>query len=280
LEQRFGKGTVSVIDRRATEAELCSVHDPAYIAQLFSVQDDMYLDRETFFSQASLEGIRRAGGICLELMERILAGKEDKTFALIRPPGHHAGYSYGLGYCVINNLALAVKTALQTLRRIAVIDWDVHHGNGTQELFEETDKVFFIDIHQENLFPPKSGGADERGRNVGKGFTLNLPLPPGSGRTQYFDALDAIYPALQSYRPELICVSAGFDAVSGDLEGNMELRPRDFGEMTSRICAWADIFCGGKVFMTLEGGYRVESVSESLSECIAVLRHGKPNLSE
>jgi acetoin utilization deacetylase AcuC-like enzyme len=132
--------------------------------------------------------------------------------------------------------------------------------------------VLFVDIHQDNLFPPHSGGVCE----TGSGFTVNIPLSPGSGGERYLDVMDtAVYSALAAYKPELICVSAGFDAASGDLEANMELSPRDFGAMTERICAWADAFCGGRVFMTLEGGYRIESLSEAVGECVEVLRSWK-----
>jgi acetoin utilization deacetylase AcuC-like enzyme len=275
LERRFGKGIVSILNRQATKEELYSVHSKEYIDYLFSLQNTQtYLDYETFFSEQSLEGILRAAGICLELIEYIVHGKERKGFALIRPPGHHAGYGRARGYCVINNIAAGVQKALQlNLRRVAIIDWDAHHGNGTQELFEETDKVFFIDIHQENLFPLESGGAHETGMYAGKGFTLNIPIPPGGRGDHYLHIMDTvIYPALKSYNPQLLCVSCGFDAAADDLEGGMALEPQDFGAMTQKICAWADIFCEGNVFMVLEGGYRIESVSAALGECIAVLR--------
>jgi acetoin utilization deacetylase AcuC-like enzyme len=274
LEERFGKEIVSVSRRMATPEELCSVHAREYIEYLFSLKAETHLDYETVFSERGLEEIRCAAGICLDLMEYILSGTARKGFALIRPPGHHAGYNRAMGYCIVNNIALAVQKGLQKLQRIAVIDWDAHHGNGTQELFEETDRVFFVDIHQDNLFPIQSGAADETGKNKGKGFTLNIPLPAGSTGVQYLDSMDAkIYPLLKAYKPELLCVSAGFDAVAGDLEGGMTLTPQDFGAMTERICTWADEFCGGSVFMTLEGGYRIESLSAALSECIGVLQN-------
>jgi acetoin utilization deacetylase AcuC-like enzyme len=274
LERCFGKGIVTVWDPKAAKKDLYSVHSRQYIDYLFSIKDTTYLDYETVMSESSLEGVLTAAGICLELMEYILTGNDTKGFALIRPPGHHAGNNRGMGYCIVNNMAIAVQKALLlNLQRIAIIDWDVHHGNGTQELFEETDKVFFIDMHQENLFPCQSGGADEIGSYTGRGFTLNIPLPPGSGRSQYLDCMyTRIYPALKAYKPQLLCVSSGFDAVAGDLEGGMSLSPQDFGVMTKIICAWADEFCEGKVFMILEGGYRIESVSEALVECIDVLR--------
>jgi acetoin utilization deacetylase AcuC-like enzyme len=276
LETLFGKGIVSIINRRATKEELCLAHSRQYIDYLFSVQGTKTaLDCETFLSEQSLEAILTASGICLELMEHIIKGTYHKGFALIRPPGHHAGYCRAMGYCIINNMAVAVQKALLlNLKRIVIIDWDVHHGNGTQELFEETDEVFFIDIHQENLFPPQSGTSEEQGKNKGSGFTLNLPLPAGSEGSQYLALMDhTIYPLLKAYKPQVICVSSGFDALEGDLEGGMRLTPKDFGAMTRKVCTWADELCGGKVFMTLEGGYRIESLSAALKVCLAVLRN-------
>jgi acetoin utilization deacetylase AcuC-like enzyme len=278
LEAFLGKGIVSIINRRATREELCLAHSPQYIDHLFSVHGTKTsLDYETFLSEQSLEAILTASGICLELMEHIINGSCHKGFALIRPPGHHAGYNQAMGYCIINNMAVAVQKALLlNIQRIAIIDWDVHHGNGTQELFEENDAVLFIDIHQESLFPPKSGTAEEQGRHKGKGFTLNIPLPAGSDGKQYLALMDhTLYPRLKAYKPQVICVSSGFDALEGDLEGSMRLTPKDFGAMTSKVCTWADELCGGKVFMTLEGGYRIEGLSAALGECLAVLRNGR-----
>ncbi|MDR2897355.1 MAG: histone deacetylase, partial [Spirochaetaceae bacterium] len=272
IERTFGSGFITTIERQATKAELCLAHDEEYIDMLLSKQHMPHqLDEETFLSEGSIPAIRSAAGICLELVESIVTGTpgaDTKAFAFIRPPGHHAGRSRGMGYCIVNNMAVAVKRAQQLgVRKTLILDWDVHHGNGTQEIFYDTDSVLFIDLHQENLFPKNSGLPSDIGAGAGAGFTLNIPLPPRTRGSQptgfqtsnsqavglgYLEILQTVvYPAVQAYQPDLICVSSGFDALDGDLEGNMALQPADFAAMTALVCDWADEFCGGKLLMTL-----------------------------
>jgi acetoin utilization deacetylase AcuC-like enzyme len=275
IEEHLGTGTITTIDRSARKEELNTVHSCTYIDYLFSLKNEaVNLDYETFFSEGTLESVLAACGICLELIEHIVHGTYKKCFALIRPPGHHAGYDYACGYCIVNNMAVAVKKALlMGIKRIAIIDWDVHHGNGTQEIFEETNSVYVIDIHQDNLFPLNSGMVNETGKNAGKGFTLNIPVPAGSDGNYYLDILNnKIYPVLKNYKPDLICISSGFDALKGDSESNMSLVPEDYQKMTKEVCRWADEWCGGRLFMLLEGGYNIDAVPKAVGECISVLR--------
>jgi acetoin utilization deacetylase AcuC-like enzyme len=278
IECAFGKDTISSVNRRASAEELCLAHSKGYVDYLFSIDGtNVNLDAETFFSEHSLEAILTASGICIELVEHIIQKKCKKAFAFIRPPGHHACFDHAMGYCIINNMAVAVKKALMLgIERIAIVDWDVHHGNGTQAIFENTGAVLFVDIHQDNLFPKNSGGAAEIGSRQGRGFSLNIPVPAGSGGKCYFDSMDnTIYPVLKAYKPQLICVSSGFDALQGDFEGNMALVPQDFGVLTRKVCLWADKFCEGKLFMAMEGGYYIENVSLAVQECLAVLKEWK-----
>ncbi len=288
IERTLGLGFIKTIERRASKEELCLAHDEQYIDFLLSRMNTPHqLDRETFLSEGSIPAVLSAAGICIELAESIITGADSRAFALVRPPGHHAGRAKAMGYCIVNNIAAAVKRAQQLgVRKTVILDWDVHHGNGTQEIFYETDSVFFIDLHQENLFPQNSGSPSDTGAGPGAGFTLNIPLPPGTGGSEtsgfgYLETLrDRVYPAVKRYAPELICVSCGFDALEGDLEGNMAVQPYQFAAMTQLICDWADELCGGKLLMILEGGYRIESVSAALIPCLAILNDRRNNSAE
>ncbi|MDR2807977.1 MAG: histone deacetylase, partial [Spirochaetaceae bacterium] len=246
VERRLGLGAVVDMYRLATREELYAAHSPEYINYLFSLgRNETFLDYETFFSKNSLECVLLAAGICLELVERIVDGTWRKCFALVRPPGHHAGYSRAMGYCIVNNMAVAVQKALSLgLCRIAVIDWDVHHGNGTQEIFFNTDSVYGIDLHQDSLFPQETGRSQEIGSGSGIGFTLNLPIPPESTGEYYCELMEStVYPALKSYKPQLLCISCGFDALCGDSESTMCLNPQDYGTLSGMVCSWADQLC-------------------------------------
>jgi acetoin utilization deacetylase AcuC-like enzyme len=281
IERVFGSSFITTIERQATKAELCLAHDEGYVDFLFSkLNTPCQLDEETFLSEGSIPAILSAAGICIELAESILAGPERKAFAFIRPPGHHAERDRGMGYCIVNNIALAVKRAQQLgVRKTLILDWDVHHGNGTQQIFYDTDSVFFIDLHQDDLFPKNSGLVSQTGSGRGEGYTMNIPLSPQTGGYEtscfrYLEILQTlVYPSVQQYKPDLICVSCGFDPLEGDLEGDMALQPADFVAMTDLVCDWADEFCGGKLLMTLEGGYRIETVSEALIQCLARLHN-------
>jgi acetoin utilization deacetylase AcuC-like enzyme len=266
LENTFGENAVTLIERKATKEELYLAHSSDYINYLFSIKGSVDLDYETFFSEHTLDAVLSAAGVCLELVEAIIQGGHTKCFALVRPPGHHATYAGAMGYCIVNNMAVAVnKARAMGLERIAVIDWDVHHGNGTQEIFFDTDAVYVIDLHQENLFPENSGNISDTGRNKGKGFTLNIPIPAGKDGNYYLDLMDTVvYPILRRFAPQLLCISSGFDALTGDSEGAMCLMPTDYRELMRKVCLWADELCEGKLLIVLEGGYCVPSVSEAV----------------
>jgi acetoin utilization deacetylase AcuC-like enzyme len=266
VEKAFGKSAITIIERKAEKEELHPAHSLEYINYLFSITGSVDLDYETFFSEHTLDAVLSAAGICLELIERIIQGTYKKCFALVRPPGHHAVHGGAMGYCIVNNMAVAVHKAMAMgLERIAVIDWDVHHGNGTQDIFFETDSVYFIDIHQANLFPENTGGFSETGRNKGKGFTLNIPIPAAKDGNYYLGIMDtAVYPILRRFSPQLICISSGFDALMGDSEGAMRLMPADYRKLARKACLWADELCEGKLLMILEGGYCVPKVSEAV----------------
>jgi len=197
------------------------------------------------------------GGV-IEAMDAVLAGQVRTAYALMRPPGHHATQDVGMGFCLFGNVAIAVMhaRAVRGVGRVATVDCDVHHGNGTQAAFYDTPDVLTISLHQDNLFPAASGGLAERGTGQGFGYNLNIPLPPGSGNGAYFDAFRrVVLPALDRFRPDIIVVPSGFDASGVDPLGRMMVTSEGYLEMTQMPLDAADRLCSGRLPMAHEGGY-------------------------
>ncbi len=208
-----------------------------------------YLDPDTYVNEHSYDTALIAAGASMMAVDRALNGVH--CFALVRPPGHHAGRDYPKGFCIINNAAVAASYALLRCDRVAIIDWDVHHGNGTQDIFYDTGNVLYCSLHQSPWFPG-TGWPHETGINNGKGCNLNIPLPGGSGIDTYRLAFKKqVLPAIDRYSPDLIIVSAGQDTLHDDPLGGMNLFPEDFGEMTSMVCR----VTGTGLAFVLEGGY-------------------------
>lgn len=262
------------VERRATIDELCSNHDAKYVKEVIEKEgQELNLDRETLLTAGSVRAALMAAGIGLELIERVLDGKIDNGFALLRPPGHHARLSSAMGFCIFNNIAIAAKKALaKGVKRILIFDFDVHHGNGTQRSFYEDDRVLFIDIHQDNLFPVGSGAIQEIGRGKGLGYTINVPLPSGCSDEDYFYIFDNLVAgAARGFHPELILVSAGFDAHESDPLGGMLLSTKGFGVLTAKVKALAEELCKGNVVFFLEGGYNPHFLAQNVMSCVKVL---------
>ncbi len=199
-----------------------------------------------------------AAGGCIEAVDAVLTGRVDNAYALVRPCGHHAEADSGRGFCVFGNVVLAVRhaKAVRGIERVAVVDWDVHHGNGTEAAFYDDPSVLTISLHQERCYPPDSGALEDIGKGAGRGFALNLPLPPGSGHGAYLAALDrVVLPALQRFRPELIVVASGLDACVGDPLGRMLCHSETYRQMTRRLMQAAEALCGGRLALCHEGGY-------------------------
>lgn len=250
----------------ATEAQLRLAHPDAYVQAILSLApapgEVIALDADTFVSEGSVTAARRAAGGAAAAVDAVMEGWADAAFAAIRPPGHHAEPAQAMGFCLFASAAIAAGHARARwgLKRIAVVDFDVHHGNGTQDIFAADPDLFYVSSHQ---FPcyPGTGATGERGAH---GNVLNLTLAPGSGGAQFREAWEYMgLPALQAFRPELLIVSAGFDAHRADPLAQLRLDTADFGWITDRLCAIADLCCGGRIVSLLEGGYDLSALAAS-----------------
>jgi acetoin utilization deacetylase AcuC-like enzyme len=252
--------------RTAEEEVLSAVHDPAYLAHLreISAAGGGYLSPDTTVGVGSWEAASRASGAACSAVESALAG--EIAFAIARPPGHHAGRDYGMGFCLTNHAAVAAGYALSRgLGRVAILDWDVHHGNGTQDIFYDEDRVLYLSSHQ-SPFYPGTGKAGEVGEGVGRGFTANVPLPAGSGEDVYAAAFAGVFvPLLREFGPEVILVSAGFDAHIDDLLGGMALESGSFGRFAALISGLSREVGAAPPAFVLEGGYNLNALTESVA---------------
>jgi acetoin utilization deacetylase AcuC-like enzyme len=251
---------VALRPRPATEAELRRFHTGAYVARIqqLSAVGGGDAGEHTPFAGGGYEIASLSAGGCLTAVEAVIDGRVRNAYALVRPPGHHAERDKGRGFCIFGNVAIAALHAREALglERVAIVDWDVHWGNGTQQAFWEDASVLSMSIHQDDRWPRDGGRVDERGGGAGEGFTLNVPLPPGAGRGAYLAALDeVVVPALHAFAPQLVLVACGFDASSLDPFGRMMLTSADFADMTRRLVVAADELCDGRLVLCHEGGY-------------------------
>ena len=204
------------------------------------------------------EVARVSAGLVSAAVNQVLQGELDNAYVLIRPPGHHALPDQAMGFCFLNNIAIAIEIARERfgIERVAVLDWDVHHGNGTQSIYYERDDVLALSIHQQRAYPRGYTGEQDTGSGAGAGCTVNIPLPPGCGHEAYLHAMERIVlPALERYRPQLIIVACGFDASGVDPLGRMLLHSESYREMTRRVKDAAERLCDGKLVLVHEGGY-------------------------
>lgn len=257
-----------VAPRPASEDELLLAHSKSYVDFIGSLPGDQvrYLDPDTVFGPGSLEAALSAAGAVVKAVEDISEGSYERAFCLVRPPGHHATRDRAMGFCIFNNVAIGAAFAARRagLERPAIIDFDVHHGNGTQDIFYEDGDILYCSIH-EWPFYPGTGSPSETGRREGEGKTVNVPLPGASGIDEYMEVLrDTVLPAVRKHKPAILFLSAGFDADRADPIGGMDLTADGYGEVTDAIVEAAQDMCGGRIVSALEGGYNVNALSASL----------------
>jgi acetoin utilization deacetylase AcuC-like enzyme len=265
--------TVPLRGRDATEEELLRFHTPDYLRQLKELSDSGggEAGEGTPIGRGSYEIAVRAVGSAVASVEAVVSGAVDNAYALVRPPGHHAETAQARGYCLLGNIALAALHAREVcgVERIAIVDWDVHHGNGTEDAFYSDPSVLTISIHAEDLYPPQRGSIEHVGAGAGQGANINVPLPDGSGHGAYMAAMErVVVPALRRFEPDLLIIASGVDASAWDPLGRQLLHSESYRRMTELVLDVADACCGGRVLAIHEGGY-----SEAYAPfcCVAVL---------
>lgn len=252
--------------RKATREEIEYIHASSYYNSIEATSgvSASYLDPDTVTSERSFEAALCAAGGVLTGIDTIFSGIAENVFALIRPPGHHAEKDRGMGFCLFNNIAIGAVYAMKqySTDRVLIIDWDLHHGNGTQNAFYKDPKVLYFSTHQYPYYPG-SGSFDEIGHGEGMGFTVNVPLSIGKGDEEFYKIFKKVLePIAGEYKPQLVLVSAGFDSYAGDPLGGMDLTPSGFGNLTDIIKEIADNFSDGKLLMALEGGYDLSGLRQ------------------
>jgi acetoin utilization deacetylase AcuC-like enzyme len=271
-EWRRRKGEI-VSPREATREQLARVHDPDYLTRIAETAGiATALDPDTYTSPETYEIARLAAGACVDAVERVMSGRNARALALVRPPGHHAERNRAMGFCIYNNVAVAAAHA-QTLgaARVAIVDYDVHHGNGTQHIFNRDATVLYCSVHQYPYYPG-TGAATEVGEGDGAGLTVNVPLEAGATDADYHLVFDeVVIPIVRAFGPNLILVSAGFDAHERDPLGNMRLTTPAFAAMTMALRLLADECCEGRIVAVTEGGYDLGAFRDSLQSVVDVL---------
>ena len=259
--------------RPADETWIRGVHSQAHLDRIraSASQDFCWLDADTYTCSESFETALLGAGSTVLLVEQLLKGRIEAGFALIRPPGHHAESARAMGFCLFNNVAMAAQWALRqyALRKVAIVDFDVHHGNGTQEIFYSRSDVLYISTHQSPWYPG-TGQGNEVGEGKGRGFTVNFPIQKGRGNHFYCSLFhDFVQPILRCYRPSLILVSAGYDAHKDDPLADMNLDEKGFGQLVNVLNTLAGEVCQGRILYVLEGGYHLAALAQSVLCTIA-----------
>ena len=255
--------------------ELGRIHDPDYIDSVrrMSADGGGVLDSDTVLSNRSFDVARSAAGAVCNAVDNVLRGQAQRAFCLVRPPGHHAIRNRGMGFCLFNNVALAAQRSIDRhgLERVLIVDWDVHHGNGTQDIFWEDPQVGFFSIHR-HPFYPGTGAADETGGGAGLGTKLNVPVEFGTSRVDYLQQFrQGIERLANKMRPQIVLISAGFDAHRLDPIGSLGLESEDFGTMTQVVLEIATAHAGGRIVSMLEGGYNPDAVAECVERHVQQL---------
>lgn len=258
------KKSTRISSQKVSKEDLYAAHTKEMIDQIYSITNPN-----------TLQSAILAAGSCVKLIESLIKGNFENGLVIVRPPGHHSSKNEYGGFCYFNNVAVAAQYAINKLglKKVAIVDFDIHHGNGTQDIFYENDQVLFISTHKFGMFYPGSGDLYETGLKKGKGFTVNVPLNGSEFGDKEYDMIfeKIVIPILKDYDPELIIVSAGFDAARNDYLGDFDITPNGFGNMVYLMKN-----LGKKMALVLEGGYTIEMISESASECFKILLGEKP----
>ncbi|MFH1227548.1 MAG: histone deacetylase [Planctomycetota bacterium] len=261
--------------RPATVDEIAYVHNPFYIKMLkdFCESGQHYLDADTAVSFRSYDAALAAAGGLLTAVDAVIAAANSNGLCLVRPPGHHATKNHAMGFCLFNNAAIAARYAQKKhgLKKVAIIDWDLHHGNGTQEAFYEDDSVMFFSMHRSPYYPG-SGDAEEVGKGPGVGYTINMPLSFDVSTAEYLEEFREVLDShIRTFKPELILISAGFDSYKNDPLGGLGLDIADYGELTRAVKSLAKDVCKGRIVSTLEGGYNLNDLPLCIEAHLAAL---------
>lgn len=273
-ERPVGKKVTMLQPRLATLEEVVLIHDFEYVRKIEKTAGlEVQLDPDTVTSPGTWDAARLAVGGILNAVDAVFEGRVNNAFAFVRPPGHHAEKARAMGFCLFNNVAIAAEYAIRTknCRRVLIMDFDVHHGNGTQWAFYDRSDVFYLSTHRYPFYPG-TGARREGGEGKGKGYTLNVTFSGGEGDHEYLTSFDdVILPAMRDYQPDLVLVSAGFDAHRLDPLGGMNVTADGFGRMSEALLEAAKEACGGRAVFVLEGGYSLQGLADSVEKALEAL---------
>jgi acetoin utilization deacetylase AcuC-like enzyme len=266
--REFGQGVIQIQPRYATLEEIIWVHDPRYVDRVLDSAEKAHgrLDPDTVTSPKTYQAALMAAGGVMEAIKQVLTGEVRNAFALVRPPGHHALRDRAMGFCIFNNESIGAHYAMRThgIRRVLIVDWDFHHGNGVQTIFYDNPAVLYFSAHRTPVFP-WSGAVSEVGAGGGEGYTVNVSLEPGSDDADYGNIFrHLLRPIAEQFRPELIIVSAGFDSYHSDPLGSMKVTEQGFARMAALVLELADSLCEGRLILALEGGYNPQGLRDSV----------------
>jgi len=263
----------------ATRTQLERVHDADYVRHILNLEGHSgSLDPDTYVSEHSVEAAHLAAGAAIDAVSAVVDGPHRQAWALVRPPGHHAEAGLAAGFCLFNNIAVAAAHARAELgcERVLIVDWDVHHGNGTQHIFEQRADVLYFSVHQYPHFPG-TGRLDERGRGPGEGYTVNVPLPAGSTDGDWLAAFDRLLvPIADRFEPDLVLVSAGFDGHQADPLAGMDLSEAGYAAMAAVVRELAERHTSGRLALVLEGGYQLDALQQCAKASLQVLQGAPP----
>ena len=275
--------TARLPERVASDDELALAHMPRYVELVdreVASHRHQLSTGDTSICESSSLAARAAVGCALSAVDAVLSGTVTNAFCVVRPPGHHASAARGMGFCLFNTVAVAARYAQKQhgVERVAIIDWDVHHGNGTQDIFYEDGSVLFFSTHQSPWYPG-TGAARETGKGAGEGTTINRPFAAGSGATEIATAVTEVFaPAVKAFRPDLIIISAGFDSRIGDPLGQFTLTDRDFYNLTTRVMELASENCEDRLLSVLEGGYSLSGLAGASEAHVSALCAERPSV--